>query len=136
MELTTLYKQYRAAKLAADQAAKEEDKLKKALKKAMEEAGVKNYTDEDGFLFERIVQNRKSMDEKGVLESLKEKGLTQCIKTVEAVDEAKVYNLRSSNKYLTVSSLGVQFMAGKYTTTDPAVARALLEIDDVELIED
>ena len=60
MELTTLYKQYRAAKLAADQAAKEEDKLKKALKKAMEEAGVKNYTDEDGFLFERIVQNRKS----------------------------------------------------------------------------
>ena len=58
MELTTLYKQYRAAKMAADQAAKEEDKLKKALKKAMEEAGVKNYTDEDGFLFERIVQNR------------------------------------------------------------------------------
>lgn len=41
MELTTLYKQYRVAKLAADQAAKEEDKLKKALKKAMEEAGVK-----------------------------------------------------------------------------------------------
>lgn len=55
---------------------------------------------------------------------------------VEAKAEAKVYNLRSSNKYLTVSSLGVQFMAGKYTTTDPAVARALLEIDDVELIED
>ena len=62
-ELATLYKQYKAAKLTADQAAKEEDKLNKALKKAMEEAGVKNYTDEDGFLFERIVQNRKSMDE-------------------------------------------------------------------------
>lgn len=31
----------------------------------------------------------------------------------EAKAEAKVYNLRSSNKYLTVSSLGVQFMAGK-----------------------
>lgn len=70
MELTTLYKQYRAAKLAADQAAKEEDKLKKALKKAMEEAGVKNYTDEDGFLFERIVQNRKSMDEREFAEFL------------------------------------------------------------------
>ena len=39
MELTTLYKQYRAAKLAADQAAKEEDKLKKALKKAMRNKG-------------------------------------------------------------------------------------------------
>ena len=37
-ELATLYKQYKAAKLTADQAAKEEDKLKKALKKAMEEA--------------------------------------------------------------------------------------------------
>lgn len=99
MELTTLYKQYRAAKLAADQAAKEEDKLKKALKKAMEEAGVKNYTDEDGFLFERIVQNRKSMDEKGVLESLKEKGLTQCIKTVEAVDEPQVLKAIEAGEY-------------------------------------
>ena len=117
MELTTLYKQYRAAKMAPDQAAKEEDKLKKALKKslkkAMEEAGVKNYTDEDGFLFERIVQNRKSMDEKGVLESLKEKGLTQCIKTVEAVDEPQVlkaieageYSAEELQKYLTVKEV-------------------------------
>lgn len=55
---------------------------------------------------------------------------------VEAKAEAKVYNLRSSNKYLTVSSLGVQFMAGKYSTTDPAVARALMGIDGVDLIED
>ena len=112
-ELATLYKQYKAAKLTADQAAKEEDKLKKALKKAMEEAGVKSYTDEDGFIFERIVQNRKSMDEKGVLESLKEKGLTQCIKTVEAVDEAKVleaiesgeYSAEELQKYLTVKEV-------------------------------
>lgn len=44
----------------------------------------------------------------------------------EAKTEVKVYNLRSSNKYLTVSSLGVQFMAGKYTTTDPAVRKHLL----------
>lgn len=112
-ELATLYKQYKAAKLTADQAAKEEDKLKKVLKKAMEEAGVKNYTDEDGFLFERIVQNRKSMDEKGVLESLKEKGLTQCIKTVEAVDEPQVlkaieageYSVEELQKYLTVKEV-------------------------------
>lgn len=112
-ELATLYKQYKAAKLTVDQAAKEEDKLKKALKKAMEEAGVKSYTDEDGFLFERIVQNRKSMDEKGVLESLKEKGLTQCIKTVEAVDEPQVlkaieagqYSAGELQKYLTVKEV-------------------------------
>ena len=50
--------------------------------------------------------------------------------------EATVYNLRSSNKYLTVSSLGVQFMAGTYSTTDPAVVRALVELDGVDLIED
>lgn len=55
---------------------------------------------------------------------------------VEVKAEAKVYNLRSSNKYLTVSSLGVQFMAGKYSTTDPAVVRALMEIDGVDLNED
>lgn len=55
---------------------------------------------------------------------------------VEAKAEDKVYNLRSSNKYLTVSSLGVQFMAGKYSTTDPAVVRALMEIDGVDLNED
>lgn len=55
---------------------------------------------------------------------------------VEAKAEAKVYNLRSSNKYLTVFSLGVQFMAGKYSTTDPAVVRALMEIDGVDLNED
>lgn len=55
---------------------------------------------------------------------------------VEAKAEAKVYNLRSSNKYLTVSSLSVQFMAGKYSTTDPAVVRALMEIDGVDLNED
>lgn len=55
---------------------------------------------------------------------------------VEAKAEAKVYNLRSSNKYLTVSSLGVQFMAGKYSTTDPAVVRALMDIDGVDLNED
>lgn len=55
---------------------------------------------------------------------------------VKAEVKAKVYNLRSSNKYLTVSSLGVQFMAGKYSTTDPAVARALMGIDGVDLIED
>lgn len=48
----------------------------------------------------------------------------------------KVYKLRSSNKYLTVSSLGVQFMAGKYETTDPAITKALLTLDGVELLED
>lgn len=113
MELHELYKNYKIAKQKADQAAKEKDKYKKLLKKAMEEAGEKSYTDEDGYLFERIVQNRKSMDEKGVLADLKEKGLTQCIKTVEAVDEPKVleaieagqYSAEDLQKFLTVKEV-------------------------------
>lgn len=99
MELKELYQLYKVKKLAADQAAKEEDKYKKLLKKAMEEAGEKNYTDEEGYLFERIVQNRKSMDEKVVLESLKERGLTSCIKTVEAVNEEAVLAAVETGEY-------------------------------------
>jgi hypothetical protein len=57
--------------------------------------------------------------------------------TTKATETAeKVYKLRSANKYLTVSALGVQFMAGKYQTTDPAVVRALVKLDGVELEED
>jgi hypothetical protein len=99
MELKELYQQYKARKLAADQAAKEEEKYKKLLKEEMAKAGVKNYTDEDGYLYERITQERKSMDEKMVLESLKERGLTGCIKTVEAVDEAAVLTAIEEGEY-------------------------------------
>ena len=48
----------------------------------------------------------------------------------------KVYKLRSANKFLTVSALGVQFMKGKFQTTDPAVAKALLDFVGVELEEE
>lgn len=99
MELREIYKKYKVAKLAVDQAAKEEEKYKKLLKDEMGKAGEKEYTDEDGYRFERVIQNRKSMDEVGVLESLKEKGLSQCIKTVEAVDEDKVLEAIEAGDY-------------------------------------
>lgn len=99
MELREIYKKYKAAKLAVEQAAKEEEKYKKLLKDEMGKAGEKEYTDEDGYRFERVIQNRKSMDEAGVLESLKEKGLSQCIKTVEAVDEDKVLEAIEAGDY-------------------------------------
>ena len=54
---------------------------------AMLEAGESDYTDEAGYRFERIVQERKSMDEEKLLAELHERNLTSCIKTVEAVDE-------------------------------------------------
>lgn len=50
--------------------------------------------------------------------------------------EAKAYNFVSANKYLTVSSLGVQFVNGKATVTDVEVARALATLDGVTLVED
>lgn len=99
MELRELYQDYKAAKIRADQAAKEEEKLKKALKAAMLEAGEKEYRDQDGYLFERIVQTRKSMDEAGLLAELKERGITAGIKTVEAVDEAGVMEAITAGDY-------------------------------------
>lgn len=62
-----------------------------------------------------------------------EKAVQEATEATTEATGAKEYKLRSANKYLTVSSLGVQFMAGKYTTTDPAVAKALMEIDGVDL---
>lgn len=56
----------------------------------------------------------------------------------KAEDKAveKVYKFTSIYRALTVSSLGVQFVDGVATTTDLAVARALVTIDGVELVEE
>lgn len=53
----------------------------------------------------------------------------------EAKTEAKTYTLRSSNKFLTVSELGVQFMGGKYVTSNPGIAKALLSYEGIELMD-
>lgn len=87
MELKELYAKYRLSKLALDKAEKEEKKYKALLKDAMKEAGQDDYTDEDGYTFIRSESTREKMDEGMVLESLKERGLTDCIKMIEAVDE-------------------------------------------------
>jgi hypothetical protein len=47
----------------------------------------------------------------------------------------KEYKLRSSNKYLTVGSLGVQFIKGVFITSDVDTVKALLTIDGVDLDE-
>ena len=87
MEIAEIYEAYKAKKLAFEQAKKEEEKYKALLKDAMAEAGVKDYTDEAGYRFERIVQERKNIDEPKLLEELHNRNLTNCIKTVEAVNE-------------------------------------------------
>ena len=50
--------------------------------------------------------------------------------------EAKVYRFKSANKYLSCYALGVQFIDGKASTTNLAVAKALAKIDGVELVEE
>ena len=87
MNLAELREAYKVRKLAFEQAKKEEEKYKALLKDAMAEAGEKDFTDEAGYRFERIVQGRKSIEEPKLLEELHNRGLTDCIKTVEAVDE-------------------------------------------------
>ena len=87
MNLSELREAYKARKLAFEQAKKEEEKYKALLKDAMAEAGEKDFTDGDGYRFERIVQERKSIEEPKLLEELRARGLAECIKTVEAVDE-------------------------------------------------
>lgn len=87
MNLAELREAYKARKLAFEQAKKEEEKYKALLKDAMAEAGEKDFTDEAGYRFECIVQERKSIEEPKLLEELHTRGLTDCIKTVEAVDE-------------------------------------------------
>lgn len=87
MKLAEIYEAYKAKKLVFEQAKKEEEQYKKLLKDAMAEAGEKDYTDDAGYRFERIVQERKSIDEPKLLEELHNRNLISCIKTVEAVDE-------------------------------------------------
>lgn len=76
MNLAELKEAYKARKLALDSAKKEEEKYKALLKDAMLEAGESDYTDEAGYRFERIVQERKSMDEEKLLAELHERNLT------------------------------------------------------------
>lgn len=47
----------------------------------------------------------------------------------------KVYKFISQNKFLTCHALGVQFMNGKAETTNLAVAKELVKIAGVQMVE-
>ncbi len=85
--LAELTQKYKVAKQNFEKAKKEEEKLKKELKDLMKKEGKPTLTDEEGYTFVRGVQERKKLDEDKLIGILKEKGLNDCIKTVEAVDE-------------------------------------------------
>jgi hypothetical protein len=59
------------------------------------------------------------------------------VKETKAVkEEVKVYHFTSINPFLTCAHLGVQFINGKAKTTHLEVARQLVKIAGVELVED
>ena len=51
-------------------------------------------------------------------------------------EEVKVYQFKSTNPYLTVAHLGIQFREGKAETTNIGIAKALAKFGGVELVED
>lgn len=95
MNLAELKEAYKARKLALDSAKKEEEKYKALLKDAMLEAGESDYTDEAGYRFERIVQERKSMDEEKLLQAFYEQEIEDNNKELERADKSKsvMYNI-------------------------------------------
>lgn len=95
MNLAELKEAYKARKLALDSAKKAEEKYKALLKDAMLEAGESDYTDEAGYRFERIVQERKSMDEEKLLAELHERNLTSCKVTNKAEGAVHPYHLQA-----------------------------------------
>ena len=48
----------------------------------------------------------------------------------------KVYKFTSDNKYLSCFALGIQFIDGKASTDSLAVAKELVKIKGVELVEE
>lgn len=50
--------------------------------------------------------------------------------------KGKVYKVVSENKYLTCSSVGVQFINGKAETSSLEVAKVLATLSGVTLVED
>lgn len=49
---------------------------------------------------------------------------------------AKVYNFTATNKFLSCVGLGIQFVDGKASTTSLEVAKELVKLDGVDLVEE
>ena len=54
----------------------------------------------------------------------------------ETKQTAKVYKFKSADPFLTCAGLGIQFINGVATTDKLAVAKALVKLDGVELVEE
>jgi len=56
--------------------------------------------------------------------------------TAKKEPKEKVYKFQSANKWLTCTGLGVQFVDGKAETVKLEVAKELVKLDGVTLIEE
>ena len=61
---------------------------------------------------------------------------TTPVKAEPKQENAKVYQFKSENPYLTVTHLGIQFREGKASTTNLEIAKALAKVGGVELVEE
>ena len=61
---------------------------------------------------------------------------TDTKKAGKNTEGAKVYKFTSENKFLSCFALGIQFIEGKASTTNLEVAKALVNIKGVELVEE
>lgn len=68
-------------------------------------------------------------------EAVETKETAKAEQTEKAVS-AKVYKFTSANPFLTCAGLGIQFINGVATTDRLAVAKALVKLDGVELVEE
>lgn len=91
----------------------------------------KSSTDPTKTKQEQVTENKKDKQEQTPTKATATNEATEA----EDKQEEKVYNFTSSNKFLTVASLGVQFVNGKASTKDITVARALATIYGVERVE-
>jgi hypothetical protein len=71
-------------------------------------------------------------------EAVQEVQAEQTTEETKATTEAgaKVYRFKSANKYLSCVALGVQFINGTATTSNLEVAKKLVKIEGVELVEE
>lgn len=71
-----------------------------------------------------------------VVEEVKQEATETPVVEKAKQEKAKVYKFKSTNPYLTVGNLGIQFRDGVATTSNLEIAKALAKVGGVELVED